>query len=558
MNNKPVKACITAKRAALFLLTVSTIATIAMMCLFSVSASEIRTYGDLEYIDEGKTITITGYAGEATTTTIPGSINGKTVTKIAQSAFVNNVKLKDIIIPNTVTVIEGFAFAGCSNLTGVNIPDGVTVISEFVFSDCSRLIDVGIPNSVTLISEYAFNGCDSLISVSIPNSITSIGTVAFGSCDNLTVVNMQNGVKSIGEKAFYDCSRLTDISIPDSVTSIGENAFLGCKSLSRISIPGSVAAIGERVFTQCDALMSIDVASDSSAYTSIDGVLYNKSITTLILHPQARKGSLTVPEGVSVISDYAFSGCTGLSGVSLPNSLTSIGRGAFYGCRGLPGITLPNGLTSIGHSAFYGCSSLSQIVIPKSVTGIGIRAFQKCGGLYDIYFESETPPRADYAAFEEISRGARALVPIGSTQYGQEGSSWMGLIVTPTSQSPTAPPVSIPTVILNGKELTFDVYPRIKNGRVLVPLRAIFEAVGATVDWDNIKKTATAKRDGTTVILTSGSETATINGRTVTLDQPGIVVNGRTLALLRFVGEAFGGNVRWDETSRTVYINIDL
>lgn len=110
-------------------------------------------------------------------------------------------------------------------------------------------------------------------------------------------------------------------------------------------------------------------------------------------------------------------------------------------------------------------------------------------------------------------------------------------------------------VVLDGKPLAFDVPPIIENDRVLVPMRAIFEAMGAVVTWDASTDTATGVKDGTTVKLTIGSVYPTINGVAKTLDVPAQLVNGRTLAPLRFVGEAFGGSVSWNSDTQTVSIN---
>ena len=114
------------------------------------------------------------------------------------------------------------------------------------------------------------------------------------------------------------------------------------------------------------------------------------------------------------------------------------------------------------------------------------------------------------------------------------------------------------TVVFNGEELEFDVAPQIFNGRTLVPLRAIFEKVGALVEWDDATNTVTATKGDTVVILTIDSIYPTINGEIVELDQPGIIVNNRTLAPLRFVAEAFGGEVEWDPDSWTAYISISV
>jgi len=128
----------------------------------------------------------------------------------------------------------------------------------------------------------------------------------------------------------------------------------------------------------------------------------------------------------------------------------------------------------------------------------------------------------------------------------------MSATVAP-SQAVITPPAL--TVILNDQQLRFnEVAPIIENGRTLVPLRVIFEAMGATVDWDPATGTATATRGNTTVVLPLNSTQPTVNGVVWKLDVPSRIVGGRTLAPLAFVGRAFGGNVGWDEVNRTVNI----
>ena len=120
---------------------------------------------------------------------------------------------------------------------------------------------------------------------------------------------------------------------------------------------------------------------------------------------------------------------------------------------------------------------------------------------------------------------------------------------TPASTSGTSP-----KVYLDNQLLSFEVPAIIENGRTLVPLRAIFEAMGAQVDWNDSTRTVVATKPGTRVILALGSIAPTVNGKTWNLDVPAIIKNNRTLAPLRFVGEAFGGKVSWDDASKTVHI----
>lgn len=111
-----------------------------------------------------------------------------------------------------------------------------------------------------------------------------------------------------------------------------------------------------------------------------------------------------------------------------------------------------------------------------------------------------------------------------------------------------------PEVYLDGKILHFDVDPVIEHNRTLVPLRGIFEAMNAQVTWDQESQTATAVNGDTVVILTVGSTSPLVNGQVQTLDVPAKIINQRMLAPLRFVGEAFGGAVSWDQTANRIDI----
>ncbi len=110
------------------------------------------------------------------------------------------------------------------------------------------------------------------------------------------------------------------------------------------------------------------------------------------------------------------------------------------------------------------------------------------------------------------------------------------------------------TLNVDGEELVCDVAPQIIDGRTMVPVRAIFEAVGADVSYDGETKTVTAVKEDTTVVMTVDSSTETINGEEVAMDTSPVIVDGRTLAPARYVAEAFGYSVSWDGDTKTVSI----
>lgn len=138
--------------------------------------------------------------------------------------------------------------------------------------------------------------------------------------------------------------------------------------------------------------------------------------------------------------------------------------------------------------------------------------------------------------------------PAGTITSGSTPPATLNASTTKTAGNP-------PKVFLDDRRLSFEVDPFIDNNRILVPLRAIFEAMGATVTWQQENSTAVATKDDTTVVLPLNSIHPTINGKQQTLDTSAKVVQQRILAPLRFVGEAFGGEVTWDQENFTVKIN---
>ena len=113
-------------------------------------------------------------------------------------------------------------------------------------------------------------------------------------------------------------------------------------------------------------------------------------------------------------------------------------------------------------------------------------------------------------------------------------------------------------LVLNGEKVNCDVPPRIVNDRTLIPVRALFEDMGAKVSWDESKKSVTINYDNTEIILKADSKVAYVNGNTKILDVAATIINSRTMIPVRFIAESFGCEVNWDEKTKTVSVTADV
>src|SRR5665213_2177305 len=290
--------------------------TLIQTCLLTAAlALPAVAQGQFGYTTHNGATSITNYTGPGGAVTIPSAINGLPVTSIDYRAFWENSSLTSVTIPNSVTSIGESVFYSCSSLTNVTIPDSVINIGYAAFCGCTSLTNVRIGYSVTSIADGAFSICSSLTSVTIPNSVTSIGESAFHSCSSLTNVTIGNGVTSIADGAFSDCSSLT----------------------------------------------AITVDTNNPAYSSVNGVLFDKTKTTLVEYPGGLNGSYAIPDSVTRIGLLAFSECRLLTDITIGNNVINIGNEAFASCPSLTSVTIPNSVTNIGYGAFSGCASLTSV-----------------------------------------------------------------------------------------------------------------------------------------------------------------------------------------------------
>lgn len=183
--------------------------------------------------------------------------------------------------------------------------------------------------------------------------------------------------------------------------------------------------MGSQTFNGCTSLQSITVESGNANFVSVEGVLFNKDVTTIICCPKVKGGTYTVPTSVTSIGDQAFEACALLKSVNLPAGLKSIGSQAFASCRELTALIIPNGVTTIGTTAFSGCSSLASVVLPSSLTSIGSTAFANCTALTSFYSKTPTPCSVNSMTFFNVPLASATLyVPTGSRQAYAEADYW--------------------------------------------------------------------------------------------------------------------------------------
>ena len=240
------------------------------------------------------------------------------------------------------------------------------------------ITDVIIEDGVTRIGDGAFYHCESLTSVTIPDSVISIGDSAFYYCKSLKSIVIPDSVIQIENSAFC-ITGLESLTLGKSVRSVEFNAFYGIKELvvtgdifaqymgdgiKKLIIEGNVTKIDYAA--DLADLENIVVSGDNKIFSSVDGVLFNKDKTELIIYPKGRKDiTYTIPYGVTSIGEGAFFEHPSLASVDISNSVIRVGDRAFMFCKKLKNVTFGKGLKYIGSSAFQNCVLLNDLTIPQ-------------------------------------------------------------------------------------------------------------------------------------------------------------------------------------------------
>ena len=346
-------------------------------------------------------------------------ISGTAVTELAQSAFAGCSGLKEVLFPDTLTSVGKECFFG-AGLSDADIPDSVTSIGDRAFGyfsngdpDTSFFMSGAIgsaaekyvsdnlleaetdedgnstgdpqPAFLFLTHEQAaqekeYLSMDIITSGDLVYTIKDDGTAGLVMCKSteevIEIPKQIDGVTvtSIVQRCFM-YSYATDITLPDTVTEIGTDAFYNCVYLQRLTIPGACQVIeGDYPFSTCISLTEINVTEGDGAFSSEDGVLFDKGKTKVIKCPNSKEGVFTAPATLREIGEAAFADCGLIEEADL-SGVTTINNAAFYNCESLKKVTLSPDLTTVGVDAFFNCASLEGVRLYNKVESIGDYAF---------------------------------------------------------------------------------------------------------------------------------------------------------------------------------------
>lgn len=285
------------------------------------------------------------------------------VTSIAPFAFSRCGNLTAIFIPSGVTLIGSNAFDLCSSLTTITLPDNVTSLGSYAFAECTGLTNLTLGSGLSNIGNGTFVLCSNLTSLTVPDGVINLGSDAFDFCTGLTNVTFGTGLANIGDSAFWSCISLASTTIPDNVTNLGNNSFWSCTALTNIAIGNGVTRIGTNALSWCPNLLGIFVSESNPSFASVDGVLYDKALTTVAQFPAGRPGACTIPDGVTAIANSAFADSS-LSTLIVPGSVTSIGASAFEDCANLMGIHFDGNAPGVDATAFQLDTNATVFFLP--------------------------------------------------------------------------------------------------------------------------------------------------------------------------------------------------
>lgn len=344
-----------------------------------------------------------------------------------------------LTVPSTVIYINSEVFRGCKLLEEVMLPEGLTYIGEFAFADCLRLLRFTFPNSLETLPNGLLQGVNGLEQIVLGSGVQSIHESAFPASDHWYTVVYPGSMEQWRSVTGYDCVALSKRAIHCTDGIIQGVAYTGQFSNVKVTVTtdgvmtfsgkGIAGVYSDFNFESKDKITKIvfeegveyaDGGTHSALFCKISNlkeVVFPSTYTgirpddfkgtpwyenfhadasnvlcvgsKLLLVSQTAVGDFTMPQGVTSIADYAFSGCKELTAIHLPEGLLKIGKNAFSNCEKLVGIQIPNSVSFIGNDAFQKCNAITELIIPSGVKRIGYLA-TSCLSLKRIEIKGET------------------------------------------------------------------------------------------------------------------------------------------------------------------------
>lgn len=240
--------------------------------------------------------------------------------------------IEEFSIPNSVKTIKTGALKNSVWLRNINIPTGVSAIESQAFQLCTSLESIVLPSGLTDILSETFYGCENLCSVTLPSSISTIKNGAFENCLALSKLTIPEKVAEIGYRAFSNTD-ICSLSIPNSVETIESNSFAYCDNLEYVYIGSGISNLSSSAFYGCNKLSKINISSYNKTYCAIDGVLFSKDKTEIVIYPSGKMDSnYKIPDGVVKIYSDTFNTCNNLKTLAISKDVEVLGKenGSLY------------------------------------------------------------------------------------------------------------------------------------------------------------------------------------------------------------------------------------
>ena len=461
------------------------------------------------------------------------------------------------------------------NLKTLRLPEGLEKVNESMCQDLKYLTDVYIPDSVKTIEKNAFSGCTSIGEVKIPDDVEEIGEKAFSNCVSLHTVELPSNIKKLGNEVFEGCNSISSWYIPGNI------------DYSLLYMHNDVDIIQFEIFPEytkefyqhfwdTDWFKKNILPQIKDDFLVVDGYLIKYLGTEKIVE---------IPDNVKVVCSRSFKG-TNVEYVNM-NKAELIEQEAFGGNMSIREVVFTPTVKYIEEYAFRECYNLNKLSFEGDCT-LESGAFYDCTSLRDsgisvngelTYTAGKYVGGKDPFMFTDTSYAIERIhidttppptTPPVSTEVPTEQPS-ESPTVKPTEQpteKPTETPTSQPeqtstpqekevikvvsennvlTILADEEEIEFtDAFPFIdEHGRTQIPIRAVGEALGCNVDWNETERKVTLTKGDLAVTITIDSNKMTTDEKEVEMDTTAKIIGERTYIPLRFAGEALGFDVVW-------------